>query len=170
METTMNYLPCLYGDNHELLAWEMRGPQSYSWWGGQWHFSWTASKYFIYGNFNVPILFELKTRLLSAGLKKKSTSIFYLVLCICYGLVNSKRAHPPPPPPGHLSGFVIFVWKSCKCPTVGLGGFFKTSTQRFKKSVQIPTPGQYQNFIFQQISCKCHIYGNLWKSESTHWL
>ena len=29
------------------------------------------------------------------------------------------------------------------------------------RSVQMPTPGQYQNFIFLQISCKCHIYGNL---------
>ena len=38
------------------------------------------------------------------------------------------------------------------------------------RSVQMPTPGQYQNFIFLQVSCKCHIYGNLWKSESSHWL
>ena len=38
------------------------------------------------------------------------------------------------------------------------------------RSVQMPTPGQYQNFIFLQISCKCHIYGNLWKSESKHLL
>ena len=38
------------------------------------------------------------------------------------------------------------------------------------RSVQMPTPGQYQNFIFLQKSCKCHIYGNLWKSESKHWL
>ena len=38
------------------------------------------------------------------------------------------------------------------------------------RSVQMPTPGQYQNFIFLQIGCKCHIYGNLWKSESKHWL
>ena len=150
----------------------MRGPQSYSWWGGQWHFSWTASKYFIYGNFNVPILFELKTRLLYAWLKKKSMSIFYLDLCTCYGSwsIPNVPIPPPPPPPSICRAFVIFVWKSCKCPTVGLGGSFKTPTQRFKKSVQMPTPGQYQNFIFLQISCKCHIYGNLWKSESKHWL
>ena len=145
METTMNYLPCLYGDNHELLAWEMRGPQSYSWWGGQWHFSWTASKYFIYGNFNVPILFELKTRLLYAGWRK-SRRLFSISSCV-FAMAQSIPNVPIPPPPGHLSGFVIFVWKSCKCPTVGLGGSFKTPTQRFKKSANA-YPGTIPKFHF----------------------
>ena len=110
--------------------WEIRGPQSY-WSGGQWHFSWIVSKYFIYGNL---------------------ASIFsYVVLCACCGSVNSKGAHTPPPPP---RVFVIFVWKSCKFPTVGLEGSW-----RFIKGITTwrwGAPDRWGNMrrVTQRRSCK----------------
>ena len=60
-----------------------------------------------------------------------STASFYADDCYpsmklySYDSVNSKRAHPTHPP----SAFVIFVWKSCKCPTVGPGGLYKNPTE-----------------------------------------
>ena len=83
---------------------QMRSPQSYSWWGGQWHFFWTASKYFIYGNFNVPILFKLKTTVVKNSRRLFSMSSYVLAMASsCYGSVNSKPTHFPRAFVGFLS-------------------------------------------------------------------
>ena len=56
-----------------------------------------------------------------------------------------------PIPPCIYRAFVIFLWKSCKRPTMRLGCLYK--------SVLMPHPER--NCIFQYISCKCHVYGKI---------
>ena len=84
----------------------------------------------------------------------------YFLSRLVYLLWLSQFQTCPSPPPGHLSGFVIFVWKSCKCPTVGLGGSFKTPTQRFKKSANA-YPGTIPKFHFPAIKLQMP---HLWES------
>ena len=123
--------------------------QSYSWWGGQWHFSWTASKYFIYGNFNVPILFKLKTTVVKNSRRLFSMSSYVLAMASsCYGSVNSKPTHLP----RAFVGFLSFLFgRPANAPQRGRAVHLKKNTHTHTeawKSVQMPTPGQYQNFIF----------------------
>ena len=52
------------------------------------------------------------------------------------GSVNSKRAHPPS---GICRAFVILLWKSYKCPTVGPGVQTKTPRWVLKIGCKLPT-------------------------------
>ena len=80
----------------------------------------------------------------------------YLFFSLWLGRAHTSLSPPPPPatPYRHLSGikyaFIILVWKSCKCSTVGPGVHTLTKTPRWglKIRCKCPTPGQHQNCIF----------------------
>ena len=67
-------------------------------------------------------MFKLKT---TVGKNSRLDVYFYVVLCTCYGqlLLWLSQFQAGPSPPGICRVFVIFVWKTCKCPTVGPGGY-----------------------------------------------
>ena len=69
-------------------------------------------------------MFKLKT---TVGKNSRLDVYFYVVLCTCYGqlLLWLSQFQAGPSPPGICRVFVIFVWKTCKCPTVGPGGYYK---------------------------------------------
>ena len=64
-------------------------------------------------------------------------------------LIMAQSIPSVPIPPCISRAFVILFWKSCKCPTVGLGVHTKTPRWGFKIGCKCPTPGQHQNSIFQ---------------------
>ena len=92
----------------------------------------------------------------------------YLFLSLWLGRAHTSPS-PPLPPPNSLQAFVghlsFCFGKAANAPRwVGPGVHTFTKTPRWasvKIRCKCPTPGQHQNCIFQQISCKDHIYGKL---------